>query len=316
MKHKRNIVKLLLAMFLVSQLIGLFVISSYFPQQEVYINETTGEEQVREITPPIPYGLETPDEKEEYSFAMFIISFIFALLLIFLIMRLNSVWIMRIWFFVVVSITIGIAVNALFLGFRNPILEYVALLIGIGFAYFKIVKRNIPMHNISELLIYPGIAVIFVSFLNIFWIIVLLVIISIYDIIAVWYFGFMQKMAKFQMNNAKIFAGFFVPYIRKEDKLKILKAKKEKSKTQRKIPIEIAVLGGGDVVFPLITAGIVLNVFGLIPALIITFFSTLSLALLFLMSEKGKSYPAMPFLSIGCLFGLLVVQIMNFVGFL
>ena len=46
-------------------------------------------------------------------------------------------------------------------------------------------------------------------------VIILLVVISIYDMWAVWKSGIMQKMAKYQMDELKIFSGFYVPYASK-----------------------------------------------------------------------------------------------------
>ena len=97
------------------------------------------------------------------------------------------------------------------------------------------------------------------------------------------------------MEKLKIFAGFLVPYVNKKD-VKMKDIKKGKN-----LKVSVAILGGGDVVFPLILAGIVLIERGLIPALIVVLGATLALSLLFYYSEKGKFYPAMPFITAGCL---------------
>ncbi len=46
---------------------------------------------------------------------------------------------------------------------------------------------------------YTGIAILFVPILNVFWMIILLIVISIYDAYAVWKSKHMVKMANFQM---------------------------------------------------------------------------------------------------------------------
>jgi presenilin-like A22 family membrane protease len=147
-------------------------------------------------------------------------------------------------------------------------------------------------------------AAIFVPILNVWAVIVLLILISIYDIYAVWKSKFMVGLAKYQIQNLKIFTGFFVPYLTKDQTLKL---RKMKGKTKNsKIKVSLAILGGGDVAFPLIFAGVMLRSAGLIPALIIVLFSTLALWGLFIYSQKGKFYPAMPFITAGCLVGWLV----------
>jgi len=75
--------------------------------------------------------------------------------------------------------------------------------------------------------------------------------------------------------------------------------------------VNIALLGGGDVVFPIILAGVVLHTWGLIPALIISIGATIALGLLFYYSEKGKFYPAMPFISAGCFIALGIAYLIH-----
>jgi hypothetical protein len=128
----------------------------------------------------------------------------------------------------------------------------------------------------------------------------------------------MQKLAKYQMNTLGVFSGFFLPYADKKTKakIKLLKQKYlnrpdllEKNVKKYKLKINLAILGGGDVIFPIITAGIFLKAYGILPALIITLFATLSLTYLLLTAEKKKFYPAMPFLTIGIYLGMILTWI-------
>jgi presenilin-like A22 family membrane protease len=136
----------------------------------------------------------------------------------------------------------------------------------------------------------------------------------------------MQKMAKYQINNLKIFSGFFIPYIPRKLRLQLKKLEKNKKlknkKLKKKIRVNIAILGGGDVIFPLISAGVILTMkkapWGLphfaeiiskgllLPAIFIIAGATLGLALLFMFSEKKKFYPAMPFITAGILVGMIL----------
>ena len=121
-------------------------------------------------------------------------------------------------------------------------------------------------------------------------------------------------MAEFQMNNLKFFTGFFVPYAgRKEkEKIKWIREKNagksdsqiEKEFRKAKIKINLAILGGGDIIFPIITAGIFYHFYGLISGLIIALFSTIALSMLFVLAQKGKYYPAMPFITAGLYLGM------------
>ena len=68
----------------------------------------------------------------------------------------------------------------------------------------------------------------------------------------------------------------------------------------KKMKVSVALLGGGDVVFPMILSGVLLHSIGLLPAIFTSIGATLGLASLFYYSEKGKFYPAMPFITAGC----------------
>jgi presenilin-like A22 family membrane protease len=304
MKHNTKITIILIAMFFITQIIGLCVIDFY---------ENSGNE--------LPYGMEPPEEiNTQTSIFSILFAFVFAITLFFILTRIKAEKFIRLWFFVVVIIAIGLTLNTLILFLlRNPPnpYEYISLLvliIAIPLAYFKIFKRNLLVHNLTELLIYPGIAAVFVPILNVLGVIILLLVISLYDIWAVWHSKFMQNMAKYQIDKLKFFTGFFVPYAEKtaKQKLKLLKEKYknkkilEKQLKKAKIKINLAILGGGDIIFPIITAGVFFHYLGLIPALIITASATLGLLFLFVLARKGKFYPAMPFLTIAMYLGMMI----------
>lgn len=310
MKHNRKITAVIILMFLLTQFIGLYVINYYSPTKVVRgeVIQLNASE-----VPALPYGMETPkiEQPKDYTsiFISIIIAFIFAISLLFLFTRFKVNFILKLWFFVVVAIALGIffwtitnktGIEKMLFG-----LPIVATIISLVLAFFKIYKRNILIHNFTELLVYPGIAAVFVPILNIWTIIALLVIISVYDVWAVWHSGIMQRMAKYQMTNLKVFSGFFIPYVSRKAKEKLRRIPKTKKK-QMKVRANVAVLGGGDVIFPIIAAGVVLRTFGFIPALCVIAGATLGLAYLFVLAEKKKFYPAMPYISTGIFLGMLI----------
>ena len=216
MKHKLTIVLVLLGMFLITQLIGLYVVKHYSQDEN-----------------KLPYGMDPPklSEKEKTQFfPSIVLAFVIAIALFFLLTKFKVAFILKLWFFAVVIIALGISLNSFF-----PEYEYshlIVLALAIPLAIFKVFKRNIIVHNATELLIYPGIAGVFVPLLNIWTMIALLVLISAYDMWAVWHSGIMQKMAKYQMNTLKVFGGFFVPYLSKKQRHQIKKMKKTKKKNK------------------------------------------------------------------------------------
>ncbi|MBI2628879.1 hypothetical protein HYW74_02255 [Candidatus Pacearchaeota archaeon] len=313
MKHNLKVTLLLIAMFLVTQLIGLAVIYSYTPiVQQVMVNGTLQNVTIN----PLPYGLEPPEVEKEISLLSIIFAFIIAVFFVFLLTKLKAALFIRLWFFAVVIIVLAITFNALLSWFipYQFYPEIISLTLALPLAIYKIFKRNLLIHNITELLIYPGIAVVFVPLLNTWTIITLLIIISAYDIWAVWHSGFMQKMAKYQINELKLFAGFFVPYLSKKQRELIKEAKARKSnKLKKSMKVNLAILGGGDVVFPIITAGVIFRTLGLIPALIVSLCATISLFVLFVFAKKGKFYPAMPFITAGLLIGIGLAYLVSFI---
>jgi presenilin-like A22 family membrane protease len=316
MKHNWKITILILSMFIATQLIGLYVVNYYSPVKvinNVPVNVTTPNQ--------LPYGLEPPPQNEQinvWQILLYIIpAFVVAIALFFVLTRFKAAFVLKAWFFIVVILALSISLIAFFPS-SATIFVLITLAIATPLAFFKIYRQNFLIHNITELFIYPGIAAVFVALLSgtdssnrgVFAIIALLILISIYDIWAVWHSGIMQKMAKYQINKLKIFSGFFIPYMSRKTRLKLKKMKKSKRK---KIRVSFAILGGGDVIFPIIAAGVVLrrfgftNVLGLqipIASIMIIIGATLGLGFLLLFSEKKKFYPAMPFISTGIFLAL------------
>ncbi len=318
MKHNLKITAILISMFLLTQFIGLLVVHAYTPNiQQIEVNGT-----VQNITTnPLPYGLETSESDQNVSLFSILISFIIAIAVIFLLMKFQSVNFLKIWFFLVVILVLSVSFYAfeILIPWEIPynLALIIPVLIALPLAYLKIFKGSIIAHNFTELLIYPGIAAVFIPLLGLISIIILLILISIYDMWAVWHSGIMQKMAKFQMKEMKVFGGFLVPYLSKyqKNKLKKLreKSKESKEKSDKKVSMRVnmAILGGGDVVFPIITAGIIFRLWGLIPSIAVIVGGTLALFGLFMMSKKGKFYPAMPFISSGLFIGILAGYLLH-----
>lgn len=308
MKHSLTITALLLGMFFLTQLVGLGVVVSYAPEKQEVVQFRDNESIVTNITVyHLPYGMEPPQNLEpRASLTSIIIALIIAILLMFLLMRLQAELFLRIWFFVVVAIAIGIT----FFAALPKTLTYslITLLIALPLAYIKVFKRNIIIHNLTEVLIYPGIAAIFVPLVTVATAIILLILISLYDMYAVWHTGFMQRMAHYQIKTLKVFSGFFIPYLSRDARAVLVKAKS--STRTRRVKVQVAILGGGDVVFPIIIAGVVVQQLSFWHGLLISFGATLALALLFYLSKKGKFYPAMPFISIGCFVALALAYLM------
>src|SRR3989338_7984600 len=150
MKHTVKITLILISMFLITQLIGIAVIHSYSPKTaEILINNQSSNITLYDL----PYGLEPPkDVPPESNLISIIISIAFALTLLILLMKFKAELFLRVWFFLVITIAIAITFNSII---KNYLIysSTIALIIALPLAYFKVFKRNIIVHNLTELII-------------------------------------------------------------------------------------------------------------------------------------------------------------------
>lgn len=303
MKHKLSISILIVILFLIAQFIGLVITAKHMPAEK------------------LPLGIEKPKLEPKLSITYITIFIIIGTLLAIAIARFSLLRLWKFWFgislFIVLTISFGAFIKEV----------YAIILSGI-ITGWRILKPNILVHNISEMFVYGGIAAIFVPMLNIWAAIVLLVVISIYDYIAVRKTKHMIKLAKFQKQN-RTFAGLFVPYktiwikrgltsklnLVSKMKGKIKENMREKLVRKTKTKFLSAILGGGDIGFTLLFSATVMQELGLnlLWAMIIPIFAGCALFLLFVFGKKGKFYPAMPYLSTACFLGYGIVLLLLYI---
>jgi len=301
MKHSLKITIILLSAFLIAQLVGLGVIYNY-------IDHAKSLEEGETIFKELPIG-ERPPLEEETSYLPIIIAVLIGTGIMLLLIKYKLNWIWKGWFLLAVIMTLTVSFGA-FIDVTTALI--LAILLGI----WKIFKPNFYVHTFTELFIYGGLAAIFVPLLNLFSVIILMLLIAAYDAYAVWKSKHMITLAKSQ-TESKVFAGLMIPYKLSKGKSRIHISSKLSNKTKetsKEIPqkVKTAILGGGDIGFPLIFAGVVLKEMGLWSSLVIPFFAALGLGYLLWKSEDGKFYPAMPFIGAGCFLGLALVLAIKF----
>ncbi|MBI2129221.1 hypothetical protein HYU07_03190 [Candidatus Woesearchaeota archaeon] len=297
MKHNLKITLLLVLFFFLAQIIGLAVTSQYVHvQQTSYFNETLNETVIiKNITyAELPAGIERPEIEPSASVIYIGAAILVGTIILLVLIRFKKTNWWKLWFFFSVLLTLTVA----FAAFINA---WLAFLLSLVLSIFKVYRPNIYIHNLTELFIYGGIAAIFVPIMNLFAVFILLILISLYDMFAVWQSKHMITMANFQ-TDSKLFAGLSIPYKR----IKEIKAEKAKGEAKK---VKIAILGGGDIAFPLLFAGVLLQQFSFFKVLIIPVVVSIALFMLFVFAKKDKFYPAMPFLTAGCLLGYLIMSI-------
>ncbi|MDD3263331.1 MAG: presenilin family intramembrane aspartyl protease [Candidatus Nanoarchaeia archaeon] len=79
---------------------------------------------------------------------------------------------------------------------------------------------------------------------------------------------------------------------------------------KNKDDLGVAILGGGDIAFPLLFNVAILKTFGLFPAFLSSLIVSIGLFIFFMFTRKGKFYPAIPPLTISCVISLLIIWIL------
>ncbi|MFA6888779.1 MAG: presenilin family intramembrane aspartyl protease [Candidatus Woesearchaeota archaeon] len=306
MKHTVSITALLLLVFILAQINGLFVLDYYINIKQSAIEGKTViyEEAYQQSNITAPQV-----ENESSSYVYILIALIFGTLLVLVLIKYKQRKLWKVWFLLSVIVTLIISMNSWMFRFFGtsgitPLYLYFTTVILCGIlGYYKVFRHNIFIHNFTEIFIYGGLAALLVPILNLISITIVLLVVAVYDMYAVWKSKHMIVMAQFQTQE-KLFAGLCIPYSKKEYTTPITSQTSSKPLHKTEQKVSTAILGGGDVAFPLLFAGVVMKTTGsyLAPIFVIIC-TTISLGLLFYYGEKGKFYPAIPFVAAGCFVG-------------
>lgn len=306
MKHTIKVTLFFLILFLISNIVGLSLLTLSTDE----ITDVNGTIEINYTTTTLG---DRADVQGFESIIYIAVGIAIGTLMLLFMAKKNTKNLWRFWFFVASAMAISVAIGVLF----KPELVFIAWIIGLLLAAWKVYHPNFYIQNLSEILMYAGIAILFVPILDITTMAILLLLISFYDMYAVWKSKHMVKMAQFT-TDANVFPGLIIPYKSEGGKTKIISKKfkshkeHDEKKTGKKAEGKTGILGGGDVVFPLLFAGTIMmdlitkgyttsSAFGY--SLSIVIFSAIALFSLFYYSKKDKFYPAMPFVSAGCFIG-------------
>ena len=301
MKHTLKVTLILVAIFIIAQVVGLGVTSQYI---DVVRDDVTGE--VVNVTyEALPIGMERPEVEESSSFIFILIAVLVGTGIVLLLVKFRGYRLWKFWFFFAVALCLTVA-------FAAFVHQIIAGIVAIALALWKTWRPNVYIHNLTEVFIYGGLAAIFVPIMNVWAAVAMLVLISIYDMIAVWKSKHMVKMAKFQ-TQSKVFAGLSIPYTLRAPAPKRAAKKMSTAVKAKKVEVKSAILGGGDIGFPLLFAGVLMKTYGFLHVLIVPAVTTIALFLLLYYAKKDRFYPAMPFISIGCFVGWGVLWLIGLV---
>ncbi|MFC1753439.1 presenilin family intramembrane aspartyl protease [Thermoproteota archaeon] len=324
MKHTLKVTLILVGLFLVTQFVGLVTVNTHISVEE---DPDTGDIIIDYpdtlLGPPATIEHESKDPFIIVGKILALLAILIligtALLILIIKYQIHKVW--KVWFFLAVWATMAVA-------FGVYINWIIAAVIAFGFGLWKIYKPNVYVYNFTEIFIYTGITIMILPILHVKDIPQLslyaafgtLILISLYDMYAVWKSKHMVKMAKFQ-TKANVFAGLMIPYAAPAKSMKKEKITKHaKHAGAKKTKSRHAILGGGDLAFPLIFSAAVMEYLIIVESFtkptalaaggVISLFTAAALLVLLVKAEDQKFYPAMPFISIGCFIGFLAVMIL------
>jgi presenilin-like A22 family membrane protease len=308
MKHTLPVTLILISVFIASQLLGLGLIAAG--------TTTTVDEEGNVVVAHEDTALgPRPETRGFASFTYLVVGIAVGTIVLLILIKFNLLRVWKLWFFLAVWLAMTVSLGGL-------MHAYVAAGVALALAVWKIFRPNVIVHNLTEVLVYSGIALLVVPILDLFYMSLLLVVIAVYDAYAVWKSKHMVAMAKFQ-TESKLFAGLLVPYTREAAKAqKTTKIVKTTRTTQPMVQESQggrnAILGGGDIAFPMLYTGVVMDsllqsglsrmaAFGY--SLIVVAATATALFLLFYYAKKDRFYPAMPFLAAGCFAGYGILRL-------
>ncbi len=305
MKHTTLVTVILLSMFVVSQIVGLGLVAA-----NVNIAHDNNGNVI--VTYPATVVGERPQIEGGQSVLFLLGAVLIGTVALLVLIRFRQRKLWKVWYFLAVAISVTMA-----LGTFMP--KIFAWIIGFSLALFKVLKPELVVQNVTEVFMYSGLAILFVPILQVWWAILLLIVISIYDMYAVWHSKHMVRLATFT-SESRLFAGFSIPYKKEQQHTKLMFniPGDVKLGQENKSSTKVAILGGGDITFPLFFSGAVLNwllvkqaslLSAYIGALVVSMCAGLGLLWLLVKSEKDKFYPAMPPITLGCLLGFGIVYL-------
>jgi len=226
-----------------------------------------------------------------YFFGMLMIATGIMLLLY----KLKANFLIKVWFFIALFSTQFIFFSAFF----NLIF---AIAISVVLSVIRIFSKNLALRNLIYIFSFSGAGAFFGALMGLIPSLILIIFLSIYDIVAVNFTKHMISLAKAGYNTDTLM-GFVYPKKSFKEKSKNKKAEK---KEKGKIGEDMGLIGGGDIIVPMIFSIALLKVFGLFASISSIIFSALFLSILMIKMREGKVYPAIPAVCSGALVGFLV----------
>jgi len=265
-------------------------IASYVASREIVFLEANPQILIPEVSPQFPLI---------YFFcAVAVIGIV-----LFLIPLSKLKWVFRILFVLLYAWGIFVVLALII-----PSLVVVAILAVAGGLTWLFVPR-VWLHNLLMLVALAGVASVFGILINPWPMMGLLLVISIYDFLAV-RFGYMMWMAK-KLSQSDALPAFVIPKTQSNWNHSVRTSGSQTLMEGEAAEREYSILGGGDIGFPLMLMVSVFATYGFVSSIVVAIFSLAGLISAFVIQRlllKGKPMPALPPISFLSLIGLLIVH--------
>jgi presenilin-like A22 family membrane protease len=304
-KHTLPITLIVVCLFLASQYIGIVIVESYYDRAATQL---TGNLTVQPLPDIFGMKMDRPEMEQDTGYLYIVGAVVVGTIIILLLFRFNLNFFIKAWFIMAVTFCLAFAFKPFLRNLPNA--DLIVSVLAVGLAIWKVWRPNPLVHNLTEIFIYGGLVAIFFKILNVWTALMLLLLISIYDMYAVWKSKHMVALANMQKDN-DMFAGLSIPYSWPgKAERRASQGASRRPAPPAKSTTKTAVLGGGDMGFPLLFTATILVKTGLLAALVIPPFAALGLFVLLMLAKNDRFYPAMPFISAGCVLGWLVTLLL------
>ncbi|MBI4304433.1 MAG: hypothetical protein HY665_08890 [Chloroflexi bacterium] len=186
-----------------------------------------------------------------------------------------------------------------------PLLPALLISIAAGLVWFF--RPRLWLHNLLLIASLASFGSVFGFLFTPWTVILLMLVLSIYDVLAV-RFGYMIWMAQ-RLSESETLPAFIIPKNMATWNLNVKRASIARLMEEEPAEREFAVLGGGDIGFPLLLIASVFFTYGFTQSLIVAAFSLVGLVSAFLIQMtflKGKPMPALPPIFLASLTGFLI----------
>ena len=184
----------------------------------------------------------------------------------------------------------------------------ISLLLAAAVGLAWILYPRIWLHNGVMILAMVSLASVFGRFISPWTSVVLLIVLAVYDLLAV-RFGFMLWLAS-KLSLSSAIPAFIFPRRNQEWRAGLSEASFNNDDDEKPGERKFSILGGGDIAFPLLVSASAFYAFGLRPALLIAAFGLGGLLLAYAIQMvllKGRPMPALPPIAAMCVVGLLLI---------